>query len=192
MAGLESNEAFNLLRESLGEDERIAERKAQLADYARSILRQKGAFAFTKEGEYRTRHGRPGTGSRGVRLTQGTQPVRLGAGGDYIALRDSEQEKPVVELVMTYDGSAKGTYRAGPLDVLVSFEPKSLTMRGISRIENAHLDAVKVLLESVDHDLEPLVFSVEPKLPHVYYRNEYVGGQIIELRNTPTPDTIDG
>jgi hypothetical protein len=191
MASLESDEAYRFLRHSIDEEKRLIERKAELAAYARKILREKGELAFARRGEYRTRHGRPGTGQVGVRLTQGTMPVRIGEGGDYVALRDHDDEKPVVELVMTRDERPSATHFATAQDVLVSFDPKSLRIHEIPRVEASHLDSVETLLETIDQRLESLEPGTVSILPDIYFQSVYTHGQIVELRKN-SPDTIDG
>jgi hypothetical protein len=186
MAGLESGEAHDLLRRAIGREEQLSIRKAELAAFATDILRRKGELGLVRRGIYGGRLHKTDSGRVGARMTQATMPVRIGTRRNHVALRDHEREYPVIELISVTDGRAVGVRNAGPQEVLVSFAGNSLQLRGVQRVESRHLKAIGVLLETIDNHLDPLPGRPRDILPHVYFRNDYKDGQIIELRGEPS------
>jgi len=167
----------------LGEQERVAR-------YASSVIFEKGALVFAKQGYFGGTSGLIGSSNPGILLTRATIPVELHPGEEYVALRQHPEEKHMhdVQLLVLSTDKPTAVQHAEKAEVVTTFANHRIHIPHVEVVEMSQIAAVEALVRLIDNSVEHEI-DIRQRLPVIsmYGRGRIADGQIFDLRKEQLP-----
>ena len=181
--------ALDFLVSERGADASFQRQQGEVAKAAKAVLGRKGAYILGISGHYGGQDGLLGSSNPGIRIIQGTEPVKIG--DRYVALRHGHQERKPGIFLVTASEAGSG-YMLKEHGALAHFSgEKALHLYGVERLEQRHVDATQFLIDTLAEELEDAVgpdirdFSL-PRVDH-FSGASFRPGQVINLRELERP-----